>query len=173
MNAEIEQQIHEFANKMYKAGYNDGFNMGYEDGLKYDKRYEAGLNEAWECARKIGKVNWITLEQMGFENKDKEKNPSWDVVMEYSASEAIARIKEYEEKQEEKQTDKIKVGDEVVYCCVGNKYVVTWVNENYINGISVEDGSVIEEYTEKFLKTGKHYSEIEKVLKQMKGENNE
>ena len=105
------------------------YERGYEEGLKRGEdieqanaaetkkevakqNYERGLNDAWECTRKIGKVNWLTLKQIGFEIKDKEKNPSWDVVMEYSASEAITKIKDYEEKQ--KQTDdKIKVGDEV------------------------------------------------------------
>lgn len=69
-----------------------------------EESYQKGLNDAWECARKINKLSWLTLEQMGFEIKDRSKNPSWDVIKEYSASEAIAKIKEYEGKQ--KQTEK-------------------------------------------------------------------
>jgi hypothetical protein len=65
--------------------------------------YNAGLNDAWETARKIGDNSQFTLEKMGFEIQDPYKNASWDVVCEYSASEAIAKIKEYEEKHKCKE----------------------------------------------------------------------
>lgn len=102
----IEREIRELCDKRYRDGvsdgFDDGYNQGYFDakGTNDDEIREQGRKDAWECARKIGKTNWITLEKMGFENKDKEKNPSWDVIMEYSADEAMSKIKEYEEKQE-------------------------------------------------------------------------
>lgn len=116
---EIINALADVCKRARKEGYEEGLKRGEDieqaNAAETKKEvakqnYERGLNDAWECARKIGKVNWLTLKQIGFEIKDKEKNPSWDVVMEYSASEAITKIKEYEEKQTD---DKIKVGDEV------------------------------------------------------------
>lgn len=132
-----------------------------------NKTYEDGLNDAWECARKIGKVNWLTLKQIGFEIKDKEKNPSWDVVMEYSASEAITKIKDYEEKQ--KQTDdKIKVGDEVdvpQLDCKG--IVIAEANKETILVLSEYMDGLIRTEKHKVKKTGRYFSEIGEMKKKM------
>ena len=97
-----------------------GFNEEYLDRVcakiceiqPTEKSYEDGLNDAWDCARKIGDNSQFTLEKMGFEIQDPYKNASWDVVCEYSASEAIAKIKEYEKEHIDKQ---IKQWDEVYY----------------------------------------------------------
>lgn len=82
------------------------------------KTYEDGLNDAWELARDI-----ITLPNSG------NKSLTWvrhnvfrtdalfDLIMNYSVSEIIEKIKEYEE---------IKVGDEVVNV-KGKKSVVVQV----------------------------------------------
>ena len=85
--------IEKIINHVYNQGYNDGVNYGIEIGRDFEKagEYECGLNDAWECARKI----YNDLSSMDkcieiFEGK------SW---FNYSASEAMAKIKEYEEKQ--------------------------------------------------------------------------
>ena len=78
------------------------YRQGYEDGQKekpqaiYEMKveeYNKGLNEAWECARKIN--NLPKAEDLCELFKGKS-------CYEYSASEAIAKIKEYEEKQTKK-----------------------------------------------------------------------
>lgn len=67
--------------------------------------YEKGLADAWECARKIGRFNQLMLEDAGFVIKEEYENgirldwnPSFYVINKYSASEAIKKIKEYEER---------------------------------------------------------------------------
>jgi len=57
--------------------------------------YEQGLSDAWECAKNIvcQKVNLVQIfdKQLG--------DSTISILQDYSASEAIAKIKEYEEKQ--------------------------------------------------------------------------
>ena len=65
-----------------------------------DDRYRDGLNDAWECAKKI----------VCTDSCDRKMNNIFDddfyyaktnILNKYSASEAISKIKEYEEKEEE------------------------------------------------------------------------
>ena len=81
------------------------FDKGYGDG------HEDGLNDAWECARKICKMNYETRrEALGV---DDDHDLLGKIFNTFAASEAIDKIKRHEEKQ--KQADnEIKVGDEVV-----------------------------------------------------------
>ena len=123
------------------------------------KTYEDGLNEAWELARKIvcretdgGKtIKWV---------EDTFGSVRTDIVLRnYSASEAIKQAEEH---------DDIKVGDEVVDINVwGIKGVVTETTERLIS-IVEEKGNVSRWKKENFEKTGRHFSEIEEVLKKMK-----
>lgn len=71
--------------------------------------YQRGLDDAWEAARKIGHASQMLLKEMGFEFNSNEwsYNPSWYVVMNYAAAEAIEKIKAYEEKR--KADGEIKV----------------------------------------------------------------
>lgn len=123
------------------------------------KTYEDGLNEAWELARKI-----VCRETDGGETikwvEDTFGSVRTDLVLRnYSASEAIDAVESYE---------KIKVGDEVVDKNEwGIKGVVTETTERLIS-IVEEKGNVSRWKKENFEKTGRHFSEIEKVLKQMK-----
>lgn len=122
------------------------------------KTYEDGLNDAWELARDI-----ITLPNS--ENKSLtwvrhnvfRTDALFDLIMNYSASEIIEKIKEYEE---------IKVGDEVVNV-KGKKSVVVQV-EGLVITIVESDGIVGRWSKEDFQKTGRHYTQIEEVLNQIK-----
>ena len=161
---EIINALADVCKRARKEGYEEADSNQRENAV-YE--YERGLNDAWECARKIGKVNWLTLKQIGFEIKDKEKNPSWDVVMEYSASEAITKIKDYEEKQ--KQTDdKIKVGDEVdvpQLDCKG--IVIAEANKETILVLSEYMDGLIRTEKHNVKKTGRYFSEIGEMKKKM------
>ena len=151
-----------------KQAFDKGYKQGYEDGRNTaqfcfnNEGYEEGLKDAWEAAK------WIF-------------NASVDDMMQtfggvslwvhYTASEAISRIKEYEEKQ--KAVDKIQVGDEIK---IGDdneekgyfRAVVTdidadkalWVIDEFGANIIIESNRAKE-------KTGRHFSQIEEVLKQM------
>lgn len=125
------------------------------------KTYEDGLNEAWELARKIvcretdgGKpIKWV---------EDTFGSVRTDIVMRnYSASEAIDAVESYE---------KLKVGDEVEHVDTYDKVIVTHASKDTQHiDIMWEDGSVgIRAPIEKFKKTGRHFTEIEELLKKMK-----
>lgn len=88
----------------YTRCYNDGYKEGFKEGegtghtLAYDKGYNNGLNDAWECARKIL-----------FDPTHPKELPEalgtdtfCGIIEKYSASEAIQKIKEYEEQQDYK-----------------------------------------------------------------------
>lgn len=83
--------------------------------------------------------------------------------MNYSALEAITKIKEYEE---------IKVGDEVKHKENGNTHIITkLVSENYANFIDA-DGTVGYIDPAVYKKTGRHF-DIQNIFEQMKGNNSD
>lgn len=162
------------------------YNQGYEDGLKDGKEsvqiddstaYERGLNDAWECARKM----MLSDEDGGIALSDILKifgMTQYSAIKRFSASESIAKIKEYEEKQKQ-EDDEIKIGDEIKNKW-GTRGVVVEIAPQY-NGTTVYsvlwrnaerrclDKSDWDSY-EVWKKTGRHFSQIEEVLEQMKGE---
>ena len=84
------------------------YNQGFEEGKnyyiqKYGNAYNKGLEDAWECARKIisdtcyGGYDAKTLKQIF-------GTPVIPDVFKNSASEAVVKLKEYEEQQ--KQSEK-------------------------------------------------------------------
>lgn len=135
-----------------------------EDAQKeIDEAYQRGLDDAWEAARKIVKM---------------PDTPYWGVFGEYkndlfrkiTASEAIEKLKTYEEKQ--KADDEIKVGDEVNWD--GDNYIVTYINIDIDTSevkdydLMMWDGSVVDHVKKcSFVKTGKRY-DIDKILEEMR-----
>lgn len=93
----------------YQQRYADGYEKGCKDGelhakttlydeYDYKMSYKIGLNDAWECARKL-----IHPSLGGLSPDDKQEifgEPESDyVLLHCSASEAIAKVKEYEDRQ--------------------------------------------------------------------------
>ena len=128
-----------------------------------NKTYEEGLNEAWELAKDI-----IALPNS--ENKSLimvrynayADDAALDIIRNHSASEIIKKIKEYEE---------IKVGDEVIDKYGWKRVVTKTHNSGEIT--TMDCNGDFYEYCKKAVendlkKTGRHFSEIEEVLKQMK-----
>lgn len=116
--------------------------------------YEKGLIEAWECAKKIqdtgGNLNW------------------W--IHNTSASEAIEKIRQYEQEQEE-----IKVGDEVERILNGevdSKAVFLGDDEGYYHCLFWTGAcfTTLSYPKKQFRKTGRHFPEIAAVLEKMRGE---
>jgi len=126
-----------------------------------DTAYQRGLNDAWEAARKIIEMT---------------SPPYWEVFNEYkedlfgkiTATEAIAKLKAYEEKQ--KADDEIRVGDEVNW--LGDCFVVTRIFQprnmkEQCDGID-DDGCVYHDVLIKDLeKTGRRF-DIASILEEMK-----
>jgi len=113
--ADTTNKVINHAISAYNKGYADGFGKaqtdsyvkGYEDGQKekpqaiYEMKveeYNKGLNEAWEVARKIEhpKGYFCNIKEVFGEES------AFSVLLNMTASEAIQKIKDYEEKQTEK-----------------------------------------------------------------------
>lgn len=132
------------------------------------KTYEDGLNEAWELARKV-----VCLPPDGGETVEWLENTfgtgRTDIILRnYSAIEAIDAVESYEE---------LKVGDEVVDKYGWKKVVTKTHNSGEItimdcNGVFYECCQKAWRMSE-FKKTGRHFPQIEEVLKQLKEDEDE
>ena len=126
-----------------------------------DVEYQRGLNDAWEAARKI--VTWPDRSLINSDTFDLDHGES--VFTKYSASEAIAKLKAYEEQK----ADELKVGDEVDWS--GDRFIVTRIYQPLVdkrcNGIA-KDGSVyMDVVCDRLTKTGRHF-DIDKILEEMR-----
>lgn len=121
--------------------------------------YERGLSDAWEAARKIC-TNWVLPDSVLSEIFGMDKTID-DIMKESTASEAIEKIRQYEQEKEEQ----IQVGDEVI---IRNKTaVVTEITDRYVR-IMYSDGGCYALFSKGIVKTGRHFPEIAEVLQKMK-----
>lgn len=123
-----------------------------------DTAYQRGLEDAWEAARKIIEMT---------------SPPYWEVFNEYkedlfgkiTATEAIEKLKAYEEKQ--KADEDVKRGDILQNKTNGLTYIVTLASD-YGYVLLGNDGNCATTcITNTFEKTGKHF-DIDKILDEMK-----
>ena len=106
----------------YEHGYENGFVDGHLKAEKsgqsfYEVGYKCGLADAWDAARKIGSNSLCSLKEMGFDFSQcdiADYNPSWFVIKNYSASEAIEKIRQYEQEQEESKKEQSVTVEEVM-----------------------------------------------------------
>ena len=163
----------ELEKQAYQRGYEKAYDTAYADAeeiYESGKRamYQKGLKDAWEAARKIGSNSMCSLKEMGFDFSQcavDDYNPSWFVVKNYSASEAIEKIRQYEQRQEEQ----IQIGDEVINR--DKKAVVTEITDRFVR-IMYSDGSGYALFSENMTKTGRNFPEIAEVLQKMKESDN-
>lgn len=107
MKEEIENRLHDFAELIYKQGFKAG--------------EEKGLKDAWECARQIHGMHCQKLSEVfPYSTHD-------NIFIDYSAKEAMQKIKEYEKKQHD---DEIDIGDVIRFLTSGTKAVIFDVDEN-------------------------------------------
>lgn len=86
----------------------------------------------------------------------------------YEAKEVIEKIKAYEEQK--KVEEEIKVGDEII-SDLGEKAVVTRINEwEVIECLNKNGQFIIYDEKEHWEKTGRHFPQIEEMLKEMENE---
>lgn len=126
------------------------------------KTYEDGLNDAWECAKNLLKGEYDQYKRFEiFGNTDVD-----NIFTLLTGAEALAKLKKYEEEQ--KKAVEIKIGDEVINDEEW-KGVVTWINPNgeYME-VMLEDGTTTQWKKASLKKTGRHFPQIEEVLKQIK-----
>ena len=104
----ITDEIEMIEKKAYSRGFEDGKEAKEE---LAQKAYQKGLDDAWECARKLMLSSYVDGGIASTEIVKIFGVRPYYTLKDFSASEAIAKIKEYEEKQEAE--NEIKVGDEV------------------------------------------------------------
>lgn len=138
--------------------------------VKVDEAYQRGLNGAWEAARKIAKLN-----------TDEQKRlfgcfGIYFIAHEFSASEAIEKIRQYEQEQEDAE---FHVGDEFVTKNNKDIGVIVAANAKRVLVLWKDDADIVDENNrefttkwakERFAKTGRNFPEIAEVFKKMKGE---
>ena len=134
-------------------------------GESQDEAYQAGLNDAWEAAKKICCNPPVGLDYDTL-NEIFGTRHLISVMAELSAGEVIDMIKAYEDKR----SDRIEVGDEVNWD--GDCFIVTKIFQprnmkEQCDGID-DDGSAYHDILmEDLKKTGKHY-DIASILEAMK-----
>ena len=187
MNTEYVNKFTNMHDEIYADGYDAGYNDGrskVESKIADDilKSYNAGLDDAWECFKKIT----ATPKKGGFSDLIMEKIFGYrflsDILNNYSASEAVTKIKEYEKKKEadeESMYRDFEVGDIVEHTNSTDTFrawitdiTVTDKGNTYLS-LMYEDGSTTKTLVGDipWRKTGKKIDfDLKSVLDQIKGE---
>ena len=88
---ECNEAIEKIIDKAYKRGYEDGKKVHEEVRNKdMDYGYEKGLEDAWECSRKIAK-QYIQMLKSLFGTVDISK-----IFLEYTVTEVMQKLQKYE-----------------------------------------------------------------------------
>ena len=149
----------------YAEGYEEGMQLSIDD-AKLKELYKRGLADAWDAAKKI--------DHMSDEDIKNVFGCGFSTVFEtIGASEAITRIKEYEQKKQEQE---IKVGDEIQFK-TNHKIKVCVLkveNENFDgftiahpNSANIGHVWAVRDLTD-WERTGRHFDEIASALEKMK-----
>ena len=150
----INEHYGELQDDAYKRGYKDGRNIGIKD----------GMCEAWEAAKKL-------FSSMADSDIEKAFPIEWNnggfkALMNLQPQEAIAKLKAYEDKR----SDRIEVGDEVIWKIDDIKLIITSTYKvgglNWCDGVA-QDGKVYSTLAKNNQKTGKHY-DIQSIFGEMK-----
>ena len=123
-----------------------------------DEAYQRGLEDAWEAARKIMCDDGIDMNTLCTIFR---RGCSDSIIRDYSASEAIAKLKAYEDS---KHSDRIEVGDEVI--APYGKAIVTAIKNEFVYYLYPDGDRGVKE-PKNLKKTGKHY-DIASILEAMR-----
>ena len=161
------------AQELIDQAYMRGFKAGREDKAvgAGEMAYKRGLDDAWECARKIctsvlnGGLSYNVMKSIfGTRHVD-------DILHENTASEAIEKIKAWEQKK----TGEVKIGDEVVgnfgFCGVIVGIDLATCKASVLTPMhTVPQIYPLNDLRKK--RGGRHFPQIAEVLKQLKEEEN-
>lgn len=161
------------ANELIEQAYNRGYKAGQESDkdIFISGILEQGRNEAWEAAKKVFNDE-VTLSIFGlFDIHECIVYSPLNSIQTMTASEAIQKIREYEEKKKQEEDSEIRVGDEVIYRHGELTGIVTSIYKTKKFDILWNDGSVGQEKNiSDFKKTGRTFPQIVEVLKKMQEE---
>lgn len=142
--------------KGYKSGLNDGNINDGTFAAKVKDAYDNGLNDAWECAKKIYDFSGEELSEIFPKSKE---IPFYS----YSALEAVTKIKEYEDRQK-KVDDEIHVGNEVYAHDKNVKKIVLGITEFGNFAVLSQNGNYGVFSKGELHKTGKAYPVAELIM---------
>lgn len=166
----INEHFGDLQDDAYKRGINDG---SLDVKQRVEGAYQRGLDDAWEAAKKIFGYEidgGIPIDEAGrvFGYSEDATFCTADIFRHNTVSEAIEKLKAYEEKQ--KADDEIKVGDVVMIKQFkhpeNHLFVVTKVSDESVWGIE-GDGSWNYWAINEVIKTDKHF-DIVSILEAMK-----
>lgn len=173
----VRKDIEERVDEAYQKGYKDCETRycSFDACPNRQAEYQRGLDDAWEAAKKIfGFVRdgGIPLDEIGkiFGYAEDEDFCTADIIRHNTASEAIAKLKAYEEKQK----DKIVVGDEVAFHHDDGRpdtvVVVTYIGQDgFIDGMDGRGTQYAHKNPAKWTKTGRHFN-IASILEDMRND---
>lgn len=158
--------------KRVEEAYHKGFEVGQHEATTLE--YQQGLDDTWEAAKKIFGYEFdggLPVDELrnafGFKS-----GPfcTADILRTNTASEAIAKLKAYEEQQ---KADEIKVGDEVI-ALRGKAIVIRRYKDEYQNNEDAceywyyDIGKIDHDATYNLRKTGRHFPQMAELVKAMK-----
>lgn len=160
VNKDMSDNTYQLKYRNWHGGKNSKTDYVTDDVLHTpDESYNKGLNDAWELARNI-----ILPSHMGGYTADEfknifGKNTYMAAMRDFTPQEALAKAKEYEERNE------IKNGDVIKLKGTTHEAIATRVTETNICFL-FRDGSCGSLHAEKdFEKTGRHYESIDEFMR--------
>ena len=160
---DLEQLNSDYINEHYGELQDEAYQ-------RVEGAYQAGLNDAWEAVKKIFGYEIdgaLSIDEIGeaFGYKKEDVFYTADIIRANTAEQVIAKLKAYEEKQD----NKFEFGDEITDSYGTKGCVVSKDNEEGEMIYALFDGYRVPQHVakSKYRKTGKHY-DIEKILEALK-----
>lgn len=98
-NGDLKWKTDNAIDEAYRRGFDDGKEKSVsKERARHiaDYHYQRGLKDAWECAKKIAGMKWEDCEKLF--NLANLSN----IIFDFTAQEAMQKIKDYEERQTER-----------------------------------------------------------------------
>ena len=169
---EIEELNSDYINEHYGQLQDEAYKRGYKDcETRYcsfdacpnrQAEYQRGLDDAWKAAKKLFSSMADSDIEKAFPTE--WNNGGFNALINLQPQEVIKKLKAYEEKQD----DKIEVGDEVEVLNSGSKYLVAWIAGTSICGFA-HDGVTCRLQPSDVRKTGRHF-DIASILEEMRND---
>ena len=172
---EFAGQFKEQMTSIYKQGYKDGSTI-YGEGslgatLAEKKGYAHGLSDAWECAKRIAcyKLDGgLTEDELLTIFNTQYISQIFGM---FNVSDAIAKIKEYEEQKDSDSSSCLSAYDEIIYTSVNEQRdvrgIVIDINKDGMRIMNEQGRMRILSLDHSYRITGRKFPEMAKILKQL------
>ena len=166
---DLEELNSDYINEHYGQLQDDAYKRGINDGSldvkqRVEGAYQRGLDDAWGAAKKIALMDTETSENVtGYFGL-------FRIMKNLTPMQALEKLKAYEEKQD----DKIEVGDEVAFHHDDGRpdtvVVVTYIGQDgFIDGMDGRGTQYAHKNPTKWTKTGRHF-DIASILEDMRND---